>query len=132
MHAEKGGSDRVGDDFVNPRTQPEMRNEAMTEPAIKLDTLLRVYNIAPDGWDQFLALWRRIVVVRRRFGFEVLFALADRQENIFTWAVRHDEDIDEVAARYYADPERKELEIIGEFVTDYKVTRVGRVDLPSI
>lgn len=94
------------------------------------DTLLRVYNIAPDGWEQFLELWRRIVGVRRRFGYEVLFALQDREENIFTWAVRHDGDLDEVAERYYADPERKELEIIGEYVTGYKVTKVSRTELP--
>ena len=96
----------------------------------KLDTLLRVYNIRPDGWEQFLELWRRIVAIRRRFGFNVLFALEDREENVFTWAVQHDGDIDEVAERYYADPERKELEIIGEWVTGHKVTRVARTALP--
>ena len=94
------------------------------------DTLLRVYNIKPDGWTEFLDIWRKIVVVRRRHGFEVLFALEDREENIFTWAVRHDDDIDEAAERYYADPERKALEIVGNYVLDYKVNRVSRVQLP--
>ncbi|MEC3909610.1 hypothetical protein U5A82_03720 [Sphingobium sp. CR2-8] len=103
----------------------------MTESSIpKLDTLLRVYDIKPDGWEQFLEIWRRIVAVRRRFGFEVLFALEDREANVFTWAVRHDDDIDQVAERYYADPERKSLEIVGEYVLDYKVTRVSRVAFP--
>lgn len=99
-------------------------------PLPKLDTLLRIYSIKPDGWEPFLEVWRRIVAVRRRFGFEVLFALEDREANIFTWAVRHDDDIDQVAERYYADPERKALEIVGEYVLDYKVTRVSRVTLP--
>lgn len=99
-------------------------------PLRKLDTLLRIYSIKPDGWEPFLDVWRRIVAVRRRFGFEVLFALEDREANIFTWAVRHDDDIDQVAERYYADPERKALEIVGEYVLDYKVTRVSRVTLP--
>lgn len=100
------------------------------EPQLKLDTLLRVYNIKPDGWEAFLDIWRRIVAVRRRYGFEVLFALEDRDANVFTWAVRHDDDIDAVAERYYADPERKALEIVGDYVQDYKVTRVSRVTLP--
>ena len=93
------------------------------------DTLLRVYNIRPDGWEQFLVLWRRIVAVRQRFGFELLFALEDREENVFTWAVSHSGDIDEVAERYYADPERKALEVIGDYVIGYKVTKVSRVAL---
>ena len=100
------------------------------DPTPTRDTLLRVYNIKPDGWDQFLEIWRRIVAVRRRYGFEVLFALEDREENVFTWAVSHSGDIDEVAERYYADPERKTLEIVGDYVTGYKVTRVARVALP--
>ena len=102
----------------------------MATTATTLDTLLRVYNIAPDGWDEFLELWRRVAAVRRRFGYEVLFALADREENIFTWAVSHSGDLDEVAERYYADPERKELEVIGNYVTGHKVTKVSRVNLP--
>lgn len=93
-------------------------------------TLLRRYWIKPDGWEQFLEIWRRIVVVRKRHGFEVLFALADREENVFTWAIHHAGNIDEVAERYYKDPERVELEIVGDYVTDYKIAKVTQERIP--
>ncbi len=90
-------------------------------------TLLRRYTIKPQGWEPFLEIWRRIVVVRKRYGFEVLFAFADREQNIFTWAIRHMGDIEEVAARYYQDPERVALETVGEWVTDWEVRPVEAV-----
>ena len=49
-------------------------------------TLLRRYEIKGDDWDSFLDVWRQIVAVRKRHGFEVLFAFEDREENVFTWA----------------------------------------------
>lgn len=103
----------------------------MTEPHDKPDTLLRVYAIKPGKWDEFLDVWRRIVVLRRKHGFEVLFALVDRDANIFTWAVSHDEDIDQVAERYYADPDRVALEYVADFVDDWKVTKVSREPVPA-
>lgn len=93
-------------------------------------TLLRRYWIKGDEWDAFLGVWRRIVAVRKRHGFEVLFALADRGENVFTWAIRHPGDIDRAAAVYYKDPERVELEIVERYVTDYRVTTVTPEAIP--
>jgi len=69
-------------------------------------TQLKRYWIDPDRWDDYLVVWRKIAAVRQRAGFEILFACADRQANIFTWAIRH-ADFNDGAARYYADPERK-------------------------
>lgn len=91
-------------------------------------TILRRYFIKPEGWDQFLDIWRRIVVVRQRYGFEVLFAFADREKNLFTWAIRHPGDLEEVAARYYKDPERIALEIVEEWVTDWEIRTVDVID----
>ena len=101
-----------------------------TDKVAKLDTLLRVYNIKPGEWDRFLEVWRDIVVIRKRHGFRVLFALVDRTENIFTWAVSHDGDIDEAAAGYYKDPARIALEIVENYVVGYKVTKVSRELVP--
>jgi hypothetical protein len=94
------------------------------ENTIVTHTLLRRYNIKPGAWEQFLEVWRRIIVVRKRHGFKVLFALVDREENMFTWAVSYDGDIDAAAAEYYKDPERVTLEIVGDYVADHKVTKV--------
>ena len=93
-------------------------------------TLLRRYTIAPDGWTEFLDIWRRIVVLRKRYGFQILFALADREKNIFTWAIHHTGDIDEGAERYYKDPERIALEIVGNYVTDYEIAKVTQEAVP--
>ncbi|WP_419827158.1 hypothetical protein [Sphingomonas sp.] len=93
-------------------------------------TLLRRYTIVGDEWEAFLDVWRRIVAVRKRHGFEVLFALVDREENIFTWAIRHPGDIDAAAEVYYKDPERIELEIVGRYVTDWSVSTVTQEPIP--
>lgn len=93
-------------------------------------TELKRYRITPDGWEEFLEVWRRIVAVRRRHGFGILFALADREQNMFTWAIDHDGDFDAAARSYYEDPERVELEIVENYVTDYEIRKVEVLDLP--
>ena len=93
-------------------------------------TLLRRYTIKADEWEPFLNVWRRIVAVRKRHGFEILFALVDREENVFTWAIHHPGNIELAAKGYYADPERVELEIVERHVTDWKVTTVIQEPIP--
>lgn len=94
-------------------------------------TLLRRYNIVSGHWPQFIALWEKVVALRRRHGFEILFALKDENANIFTWAVRYHGDIDAAMEVYYKDPDRVALEIIGEHVADYDVTVVEEVEIPA-
>lgn len=96
----------------------------------RADTLLRSYKINPGDWEPFLEVWRRIVAIRKRHGFEVLFALVDRENNIFTWAVRHDDDLAAAADKYYKDPDRIALEVVGKYVADYRVTEVSREPIP--
>ncbi len=93
-------------------------------------TLLRRYTIKAGEWEPFLEVWRRIVVVRKRHGFQVLFALVDRQDNLFTWAISHAGDIEEAADGYYKDPERIELEIVERYVTDWTVSTVTQERVP--
>jgi hypothetical protein len=102
---------------------PEARTDAP-------NVLLRRYFIKPGHWPAFLALWRQVVPLRRRHGFEVLFALKDEENNVFTWAVSYDGDLQAAMDRYYADPERVALEVIGEHVADFKVTSVEREPIP--
>jgi hypothetical protein len=101
----------------------------MTAPSNHVTTLLRRYFIKPDGWDNFLETWRKIVVLRQRYGFKVVFAYADRELNVFTWAIQLEGDLEEVQARYYKDPERVALEIVGNWVTDYEIREVEPVSI---
>jgi hypothetical protein len=92
---------------------------------------LKRYTIRPDGFEGFLALWRDVVAVRRRHGFDVLFAFADREHSVFTWAIGHDGDIDAAAQAFYDDPER--LRIGGglrDHITEFEIRRVEQVAVP--
>jgi hypothetical protein len=93
-------------------------------------TELKRYQIKPDGWKEFLEVWHRIVAVRRRHGFGILFAFADREQNMFTWAINHDVDFDAAAKAYYEDPERIELEIVGNYIIGFEIRKVEVLDLP--
>ena len=77
----------------------------MTSPTVQL----RRYRIEPGRMADFLAWFPAIVPVREQFGFRLLFALADRENDTFTWAVSHDGDVpafQQVEATYNASPER--------------------------
>lgn len=86
---------------------------------------LKRYWITRDRWDEYLAVWRRIAAIRQRAGFAIPFALADRENNVFTWAVSHP-DFAEGAARYYADEERKSVSR-----TDYDPATGAYTDAPE-
>ena len=93
---------------------------------------LRRYSIVGD-WQQFLALWRRIVVVRERHGFRCLFAVADEPKDLFTWAFDFTGTWDDFAAvqrPYYHDHERVALRAVFDYMADYSLDpacRLGRV-----
>ena len=53
---------------------------------------LRRYEIKPGEMDDFVAAWRGVVPVREQYGFAVAFAVIDREQNEFVWAVTHDGD----------------------------------------
>ena len=70
---------------------------------------LRRYTMEPGKLGAFLEWYPTIVRVRQDFGFRVLFAYADRENETFTWAVEHDGDADEfrsVEQVYNASDER--------------------------
>ena len=93
-------------------------------------TELKRYHIKPGTWDEFLLVLRRIAKVRIRHGFGIVFAFADRETNVFTWAVNHQGDFDAAAKAYYEDPERVDLEIVGDYVTEYEIRKVEVIELP--
>jgi hypothetical protein len=70
---------------------------------------LRRYRMEHGALPEFLAWFPRLRPVREQFGLRLLFALADHEREIFTWAVAHDGDeaaFREVEATYNASPER--------------------------
>ena len=70
---------------------------------------LRHYVIEPGRMADFLAWFPTILPVREKFGFRVLFALAEHEHDTFTWAVALDGDeaaFLAVESTYKASPER--------------------------
>lgn len=102
-----------------------VRVEWLTTPDAAGDTrtvVMRRYSII--GWPGFLDIWRRIVSVRERHGFRVLFAAADEPHDLFTWAFDFDgpwESFAEAQRGYYHDPERVELRGVFDHMADYSL-----------
>lgn len=94
--------------------------------------LLRRYSVTPGRWPEFLEIMRRIARVRQRHGFEIVCAFADREENMFTWAIAYSGDIDTAARDYYADPERVALQVINDLVVEYQIRPVEAVELLQV
>lgn len=93
--------------------------------------IMRRYSIVGD-WDAFLDVWRRIVPVRARYGFECLFAVADRPKDMFTWAFSFDGEWSDFGAAqrdYYRDPARVELRGVFDFMADYSIHPALQVPL---
>ncbi len=111
--------------FRNVLVRP-VRVEQMTGPDPVQSSriaILRRYSIVGD-WSAFLDLWRRIVPLRERYGFGCLFAAADEEKDLFTWAFDFDgrwEDFAEAQRPYYADPERVALRGVFDHMADYTI-----------
>jgi hypothetical protein len=86
---------------------------------------LKRYAFRPEAMEDFLAVWRDIVRVRKANGFSIPFAALDRESHILTWAISHP-DFAGGAERYYADPARK-----GISPTDYNPATGIYSDDPS-
>ena len=93
-------------------------------------TQLKRYKIKPECWAEFMAIWRDIVVLRRKHGFGIVFAFANHDNNWFTWAINHDGDFDAAAESYYNDPKRVELDRVIEYVSDHEITKVEALAIP--
>lgn len=108
------------------RTCREVGVELITEPVAGAQRLaiLRRYSITGD-WDEFLSIWRRIVPVRAQYGFNPLFAVADRAHDMFTWAFDFGgvwADFPAAQRPYYRDPARVELRGVFDYLADYAIT----------
>jgi hypothetical protein len=90
---------------------------------------LRRYRFEPGHLGAFLDWFPTLLPAREQFGFRVLFALADREQETFTWAVQHDGDLAEfleVQAAYQASAERTAA--FATFPGHIANTEIGFVD----
>lgn len=114
---------KAGHVFGNTTLRP-VEVEMMAEPVdLSRIAIVRRYSIT-GSWDEFLAIWRRIVPLRERHGFPCLFAVADRPKDMFTWAFGFDGNWEEFPAAqrpYYHDPERIALRGVFDYLVDYAV-----------
>ena len=70
---------------------------------------LRRYWFEPGHLAEFVAWFPSLLPAREHYGFRVLFALGDREQETFTWAVAYEGDPAEFAdaeAAYNASTER--------------------------
>ena len=70
---------------------------------------LRRYELDPAHVDEWVVFFERLTPVRARFGFRLVCAYLDRENNEFTWIVEHDQPFADAEAIYNASPERAEL-----------------------
>lgn len=118
--------------FRNTKVRPvdvEVIAERVDTPGI---VIMRRYSIV-GSWAEFLSIWRRIVPVRARHGFDCMFAVADRPENMFTWAFTFDGDWEDFAAAqrpYYRDPDRVALRGVFDHMADYSIHPARRLVVP--
>ena len=93
---------------------------------------LRRYDIEPGRLDDFLAWWPSTLGARATYGFRIVFAYADAENDQFVWAVEHDGDFDAAEARYTASPERAEAFAANPKVVKHMVVAKVRDVTPSV
>ncbi|MDO5287735.1 MAG: hypothetical protein Q4G45_13070 [Actinomycetia bacterium] len=112
--------------FTNLLVRPvgvEVMTEATPESVAGRIAIMRRYRIV-GSWDDFLAVWRRIVPVREQYGFRCLFAVRDQPTDMFTWAFDFAGAWEEFPAAqrpYYHDPARVDLRGVFNFMADYSI-----------
>jgi len=122
--------------FRNLRVRPvrvERLTHATAASAGDRIAIMRRYSIT-GSWDEFLAVWRRIVPVRERYGFRCLFAVADEPQDMFTWAFDFAgtwEDFPAAQRPYYHDPARVELRGVFDYMADYAIHPARQLLLPG-
>ena len=61
------------------------------EPVMPRMVQLRTYTVRPEKLDEWVELWRELVVpLRREFGFEIHGAWVDRERSLHTWVISYE------------------------------------------
>ncbi len=77
-----------------------------------MEVRLRDYRIRPGQMDAWIAGWKSgVVPVRHEFGFEVLGAWVDRENDRFIWLLGYSgsDGFDAANDRYYASEQRSSV-----------------------
>lgn len=123
---------KAGHVFANLRVRP-VRVEVLNPPGdLSRTAIMRRYSIT-GSWREFLEIWRRVLAVRERYGFDCLFAVADEPTDMFTWAFGFDgqwADFREAQRPYYADPERVALRGVFDYMADYDIHPARQIAIP--
>lgn len=123
---------KTGHVFANLRVRP-VRVEVLNPPGnLSRTAIMRRYSIT-GSWREFLEIWRRVLAVRERYGFDCLFAVADEPTDMFTWAFGFDgqwADFREAQRPYYADPERVALRGVFDYMADYDIHPARQIAIP--
>lgn len=112
--------------FRNVLTRPvrtEVLTEATPETIEGRIAIMRRYSIT-GSWEEFMAIWRRILDVRENYGFRCLFAVADEPKDMFTWAFDFAgewKDFPAAQKGYYHDPDRVALRDVFHYMADYSI-----------
>lgn len=88
---------------------------------------LKIYNVRPHLWGDFLELWRKIVELRRRAGFVVPIAVADVTNNSFIWAVAHGGEWRSNNVNYLSGKERYDLNRLGDCIASFEMPHVTSI-----
>lgn len=119
--------------FRNTKIRPVDVEVLTDREAFSSLVIMRRYSIV-GSWEEFLTIWRRVVPVRARHGFECLFAVADRPQDMLTWAFTFDGTFDEFAAAqrpYYQDPDRVALRGVFDYMADYAIHPARQLHIPE-
>ncbi|MEU1984501.1 hypothetical protein [Nocardia sp. NPDC019395] len=103
----------------------------MSNPAKTLEELehgptveLKVYEVKPGRWHEFLHNWRKIVKLREAAGFKVEFAVADIPGRRFVWGVSLDGDFNSENVKYLGGDDRRAANVISDYVEKFEIPRV--------
>ena len=85
---------------------------------------LKVYEVKPGKWKEFLHCWRKIVKLRKAAGFKVEFAVADIPGRRFVWGVSMDGDFVAENTNYLTSEDRIAANVISDYVGMFEIPKV--------
>lgn len=100
----------------NVKTLDELKNGRTVE--------LKIYQVKPGGWANFLRYWRKIVKLRKAAGFNVEFAVADIPGGRFVWAVSLDANFVAANVDYLSGEDRIAANVISDYIGAFEIPKV--------
>tara|TARA_R110000787_G_scaffold168170_1_gene281049 strand:+ start:2587 stop:2916 length:330 start_codon:yes stop_codon:yes gene_type:complete len=105
------------------RTLSDLKNGPTVE--------LKVYEVKPGKWKEFLYCWRKIVKLRKAAGFKVDFAVADIPGGRFIWSVSLDGDFVSQNKDYLEGEDRLAANVISDYIARFEIPKVVSISINS-